>query len=350
MLPTFSRFSLLMAVLLAACARNSQPARVRDASIDPAIAAAPPLTANDYVARLHKGLDVDWSKTGTAARTYSERSVINLKARGVDHVRIRVKDDVSDDLFANLEVQIADCIRHGMTPILAYQGGDAKEDPTDAMRDAVVAWWTRVAAHFASYPFVLSFDMLIEVTDALSKDAAKLNDWYARILPTIRATNPKRVVFMSPRIRSNPLNLTDLVLPTESREYIAAEWHFYASGPSKDPNNTVKRWITGSPEERRMITDKIDAAIQWQTKNNVPTWVGAWMANDYNEGNSYSIDEQLAFASFMACSLEKAKVPFAINQENKYYDAKTEQWISPDVIVFDAIMRADNPRRVPCAP
>lgn len=311
--------------------------------------AGEPITATTYVASLGKGLDVDWSKTSSGARSYSERTVVQLKARGISHVRIRVKDDPSPTLLRELDAQIGDCLAHGIKPVLAYQGGSAKEDPTDAMRDSVVRWWREVAEHFARFPYELSFDLIIEVTDALSKDAVRLNDWYSRIYPEVRATNPMRVVFISPRVRSSPDYLHELTLPVSGREFLAAEWHFYASGPTKDHENKVKRWTTGTAEERAMITDKIAAALKWQRETGVPTWVGAWMANDYNVNSSYSIDEQIVFASFVACALEEARVPFALNQENKYYDAETGSFILPDVQVLDVVLQPSHPRRIACA-
>ncbi|KGG79391.1 hypothetical protein Y919_12475 [Caloranaerobacter azorensis H53214] len=68
-----------------------------------------------------------------------------------------------------------------------------------------------------------------------------------------------------------------------------AEWHFYASGPSK--TNKRKLWTIGTEEEKQLITNKINIALEWQKNAGIPTWVGAWLPSNYNDGNDYSISE-----------------------------------------------------------
>ena len=103
-----------------------------------------------------------------------------------------------------------------------------------------------------------------------------------------------------------------------------AEWHFYAAGPSK--TNERKLWTTGTLQEKKLITDKIDEALEWQEKTGIPTWVGAWMPGNYNDGNDYTIEEQIEFASFMTESLERAGIPYAVNSDTKFYNRETNEW------------------------
>jgi hypothetical protein len=234
-----------------------------------------------------------------------------------------------------------------LAPILAYGAVAAQLDPSDENRDQVVAWWRTAAEHFAEAPAELAFNLVTEVSDALGDDPARLNDWYARVLAAVRDTNPTRVIFIAPRKRSDPFLLPELDLP-EQREFLAAEWHFYASGPTKDPGNTTKRWTTGTAAERKLVTDKVDAALAWGRATGVPTWVGAWMTNDFNRDDSYTIDEQLVFCSFVACSLEKAGIPSALNADHHYYDAQAGAWIEPAVTVLDVFIDPAHPLRVAC--
>ncbi|WP_243269288.1 hypothetical protein [Lachnospira eligens] len=114
-----------------------------------------------------------------------------------------------------------------------------------------------------------------------------------------------------------------------------AEWHFYASGPSK--TNARKLWTSGTKEERALIDEKIALALAWQNQTNVPTWVGAWMPGNYNDENDYSIDEQIQFAGYMTEQLAKAGIPFAVNSDTKFYDKEKNQWIAEMQPVFDII-------------
>ena len=74
-------------------------------------------------------------------------------------------------------------------------------------------------------------------------------------------------------------------------------------------------------------------------KTDIPTWVGAWMPGNYNDGDDYSIDEQVVFAEFMTASLVNAQIPFAVNSDTKFYDRKTNNWIDNMLPVFNAIFK-----------
>lgn len=289
----------------------------------------------DYVGKLGKGLDVDWSKTDKGRNYYNSKTVQDFKANGVTHVRIRVKDDVSEELFKQLDKQIQDCLDNNIVPIIAYQADEFKKSPTDKNLNKAVDWWTKVSEHYRSYSYLLSFDLIIEVTDELSKEPDKLNEIYEKLVSAIRINNPNRILMISPIVRSNPENLSKLKIPTANNGYLIAEWHFYAAGPSK--TSKEKLWTSGTDEEKKLITDKINCALQWQKANNIPTWVGAWMPGDYNDGNHYTINEQVAFAKFMTKSLSDAKIPFAVNSDSKFYDRENNKWIQEMKPVFKAI-------------
>lgn len=294
-----------------------------------------PIKPLDYQKILGKGMDVDWSKTSQGRKYYNEQTVIEFKKAGISHVRIRVKDKADEALFQYLDQQIDDCLKHGLIPIIAYQADEFKNKPTQKNIDKVVKWWGDVAKRYKDKSFLLSFDLLIEATDALNKQPEKLNDIYEQLVTEIRKTNPKRIIMMSPRLRSDATYLSELKVPTNHNYYMMAEWHFYAAGPSKTTER--KLWTIGTKEEKDKILDKIKIALEWQKETGIPTWVGAWMPGNYNEGNDYTIKEQVAFAQFMTESLIEGNIPFAVNSDTKFYNRKTNQWIKEMQPVFRAI-------------
>ena len=151
----------------------------------------------------------------------------------------------------------------------------------------------------------IGFDHVrIRVREAATPE---LLDLYRRTLAGVRKTNPTRIVFVSPRLRSAPEYLHELDPLFERDPYLMAEWHFYASGPSKE--NPKKKWTTGTPEKKKLILDKIAHAREWQRATGGSTWVGAWMSGNYNKGNDYGIEEQVAFATFMSCALKRPASP-----------------------------------------
>ncbi|MBS5316114.1 MAG: cellulase family glycosylhydrolase [Clostridiales bacterium] len=294
-----------------------------------------PITPWKYQSLLGKGMDVDWSKTTSGKENYSIQAVKDFKEQGISHVRIRIKDPANDELFIYLDQQIQDCLENGIIPIIAYQGDDLKNNPTEKNIKKVVDWWSTIAKRYKDYSHLLSFDVLIEVTDALSKEPDKLNEVYERVVAEIRKTNPTRIIMISPRLRSDAAYLKELKIPSQHNNYLMAEWHFYASGPSKE--NPRKLWTVGTNEEKNLINEKINLALQWQKETGIPTWVGAWMPSNYNDGNDYTVLEQVVFSQYMTEQLMKAGIPFAVNSDTKFYDREKNNWISEMIPVRDMI-------------
>lgn len=280
----------------------------------------------NYQKMLGRGMDVDWSKVKEGRESYNTKTVADFKYAGIDHVRIRVKDDLNQELLESLDRQINDCLSHGIIPVLAYQADDFKNNPSQSNMNQVTQWWKTIAERYQSKSHLLSFDLMIESSDALNKQPEALNQMYEQTVAAIRQTNPDRIIMISPRLRSDPAYLSELKIPSASNGYLMAEWHFYASGPSK--TNSRKLWTTGTEAEKQLITDKIAYALTWQQNTGIPTWVGAWMAGNYNDGNDYTLDEQIHFADFMCSSLQAAGIPFAVNSDTKFYDRITGQWIT----------------------
>lgn len=296
-----------------------------------------PISPNDYQKLLGKGMDVDWCKTSQGREFYNETAVIDFKKAGVQHVRIRIKDKADETLLSLLDSQINDCLSNGLVPVIAYQADEFKNEPNQDNIDKVVSWWTTIAERYQDKSHLLAFDLLIEATDALNKQPEKLNQIYEQLVTAIRKSNPTRIIMMSPRLRSDAAYLSELTLPTEHNGYMMAEWHFYASGPSK--TNERKLWTTGTAAEKQLILEKINLALKWQNDTGIPTWVGAWMPGDYNDGDNYTIEEQVAFARFMVQSLTEAKIPFAVNSDTKFYNRETNQWVDSMQPVFNSIYK-----------
>ncbi len=288
-----------------------------------------------YQSLLGKGLDVTWSEFSKQTDTYNQQMVKDFKEKGVSHVRIRVKDDITQELLENLDQQIKDCLDNGIIPVLAYQAHEFKENPCQQTMDHVVQWWKTMAEHYKDYSHLLSFDLMIESSDAVNKMPEVLNELYEQTVSAIRQSNPDRIIMISPRLRSDPYYLHELKIPSAHNGYLMAEWHFYAAGPDK--TNEKKKWTTGTDAEKKLITDKIAAALEWQRQTGIPTWVGAWMPGNYNKGNTYTVEEQAEFASYMTSALTSAKIPFAVNADTKYYDAENNQWIPFMLSVVETI-------------
>ena len=122
--------------------------------------------------------------------------------------------------------------------------------PNEKNLEKTVAWWKTVAERYQDVSYLLSFDLLIEATDQLNQQPDRLNELYEAVTTEIRKTNPERILFISPRMRSDAAYLAELEIPTDHNQYLMAEWHFYAAGPSKE--NERKKWTTGTEEEKQI--------------------------------------------------------------------------------------------------
>lgn len=353
--------ALILTTLFFGCAETSDT-DLNDSVVGQQITAIYP---EDYQKRLKTGIDVDWAKTDTgrfwAQKSHDEGTNVPklFKDRGFSHVRIRIKDDILDNsifdltgktLLQEVEALVEDSIKADIIPILAYQAAPFKDDPTsDEVLNNVVRWWERVAETFKDKPYTLSYDLIIETTKKVKKHNDRLNLLYQKVSDAIREIDEKRIIIVAPNKISNPYELDKLKVPTPS-DYVMVEWHFYAAGPKKD--HDTKRWTTGTNEEKKLITDRIDAAVKWSKEHGIPTWVGAWMANNYNsdvnEGEThfdgapasgeYSIAEQVQIAKFISKTLQQNNIPYAVNSDTKFFNRETNQWYESMKPVLDAML------------
>jgi hypothetical protein len=280
----------------------------------------------ELVPMLGKGFDVAWSEFNKYIEAHDEQKVIDIVASGFSTVRIRVNKPADEDLFSHLDIQINQCLKHGLIPILAYQGHDA-EDATDIAKAKldITNWWRTIAERYKDYSELLVFNILVETSGNFKKDYELLNEFYASIIPAIRASNPHRILIVPPVGLSKPANLQYIQLPDDTDPFIMMEWHCYAAGPALTGN---KQWTTGTLQERQLVLNHLNAAKEYMNQTGRLTWLGAWMVGNYNKGNDYDIPEQVKFATFFVREMEKIGVPWCVNTDDKYYDYLNLEWYS----------------------
>lgn len=281
-------------------------------------------------------MDVDWLKTKDWKQNYSLQTVKDFKLRWINHVRIRIQDDFDEKLIQSLEKIIDDCLDNWIIPIVAYQADYFKKEQSDKNMEKFVNWWWNISDKLKTKSHLVTFDLIIEVTDSLNKNQKALNEAYEKAVNKIRETNQTRIIFISPVLRSAPENLQYLKIPTNHNNFLMAEWHFYASWPSK--TNNLKLWTNWNENEKKLIKDKIKYALDWQKNTWIYTWVWAWMPGNYNDENNYSIEEQKIFASFVSNELEKNNIPFSFNSDTKFYDREKNIWINWMDELLDVIL------------
>lgn len=285
-------------------------------------AAERPLTASHYAQQLAAGMDVDWARTERGIREFDPLVVRDFRAKGLTHVRIRVAGEPTEARLIHLRKLVEACNQYGVIPIIAYQADEYKNDPSAGNEKEVENWWIAVAHYFAQSSPLLGFDLIDEPAEKLNHNQASLNRVYENTLRVIHAIDPQRMIFIAPRMRAAPEALSGLKLPPGSQNYVLAQWHIFPRGPLK--SNGKYPWTSGTPAEKAAIRTRINAALHWQQKTGHVSWVGGWSPGETIK-NAPS-PSQLAFASFMACELKKAKIPYAINADTQFYDGEEGAW------------------------
>ncbi|WP_312777762.1 glycoside hydrolase family 5 protein [Pseudescherichia sp.] len=288
----------------------------------PAVYAEPPLTAARYAAQLGVGMDVDWARTERGIREFDPLVVRDFAAQGIRHVRIRVAGEPTEARLIHLRKLVQACEQYGVIPIIAWQADEYKNDPKPENEKEVVNWWIAVAHYFGNSSPQLGFDLIYEPADKLNHNLVSLNRVYEKTIKAIHDIDPQRMIFIAPRLRAAPEDLANLKLPAHSQNYLLAEWHIFPWGPLK--SNGKYPWTSGTAAEKSAIRNRINVALRWQQKTGHVSWVGGWGVGESSHFTPTA--SQMAFATFMACELQQAKIPYAINADSQFYDGEEGAW------------------------
>ncbi len=296
-------------------------------------------TARQYAAALGTGMDVDWARTERGIREFDPLVVRDYQQRGLGHVRIRVANDATERHLLHLRKIVEACEKYGVIPIISYQADEFKNDPSGSNEAKVVAWWNTVSRYFASTHPELGFDIIYEPSEKLNHDQQALNRLYDKVVRDIHHIDPQRMVFIAPRQRATPEDLVNLKWPSQSNGHVLAEWHIFPWGPVKVGNKYP--WTTGTAAEKAAIRSRINTALHWQQKTGHFSWVGGWSAGATLKNPVQP--SQIAFATFMACELQQAQIPYALNADNLFYDGEEGAWRPGTAALLQAMIKPACP-------
>lgn len=290
------------------------------------LAAPPPANAaQTYTSQLGVGMIVDWAITERGIREFDPLAVRDFKQRGIGHVRIRVAGEPTHQRLVHLKKIVEACQQYDVVPIISYQAVNGAES-----EGKIVAWWTTVARFFAQSDPLLGFDILYEPSDKLTR--AQLNGLYDRTAKAIHKITPQRVIFIAPQNHTQP---DSLKWPAQNPAQVLANWHLFPYGPVA--NGGKRGWTTGTPAEKAAIRARINNVLRWQQKSGHLSWVGAWSVGDVVKNAPGK--QQIAFATFVACELQKDHLPYAVSNDSKYYDGEEGAWRPETQPLLDAILK-----------
>ncbi|RUM56524.1 MAG: hypothetical protein DSY40_02130 [Nautilia sp.] len=299
------------------------------------------ISSNEYQNKLGIGIDVNWALHKKEIKYYSEKEVKDFKQKGFNTIRLRFKDKLTSKDLSHLDRIIKDCLNNDLNIVLSNSAQTFKNNPNNKTMEDLINLWTKIAKRYKNYPYSLSYDLIIEPGKALNKkkNLPKLNQFYKQLYREIRKIDKKRIIMFAPIKRSNPFYLKDMWIP-ENDKYVMAEWHMFAAGPKKSDFNRNKL----NNKTKKEIIKKILTAYKWQKEHKIPTWIGAWMSGNYNHGNNISIPQQIIFSKFMIKTLNKYKIPCAINADQQFYNIMKKQFRQDRIEVLNEILKNPSKR------
>lgn len=312
---------LLTVLMYGSCAMAAPgPAAVTPVEVKP----------QTYVSQLGEGMIVDWARTDRGIREFDPLAVRDFQQRGIGHVRIRVAGEATHQRLVHLQKIVEACLRYHVVPIISYQADGYKAAPTAKNEAEVIEWWTTVTRYFAQSDQALGFDILYEPSEKLTRP--QLNNLYEKALKAIYKISPQRMIFIAPHPHAQP---DSLKWPEQNHQQVMVDWHIFPNGPVAQ--NGKRSWTTGTPGEKAAIRTRINNVMRWQQKTGHSSWVGAWSMGDISKNTP--TEQQLAFATFMACELQKAHLPYAVNSDIKFYDGEEGAWRPEMKPLLDAILK-----------
>jgi endoglucanase len=301
---------------------------------------------------------------------HSTNDLVRMRAEGFDHVRIPVgwhhytgpapEFKLSPDIFAKVDHLVTNALAIGLNVIINIHHFDSFTSNPDQHANQFHAIWRQVAAHYASTPRGLAFELLNEPKDKAT--TAMMNPIYAQAIREIRKTNPGRTIFVGPGKWNQVSELPNLELPNDDRNIIVtihtydpfyfthqgASWTrpqtdtkgIIFPGPPTTPlspaptvisNKSVVGWINDyntlpaakNPSSLRAFANKLRTAREWSEQQGRPVHVGEFgcytRADPESRARYYAEFRRAATREGIGWSIWDWKAGF------RYWDEKNNQ-------------------------
>jgi endoglucanase len=165
---------------------------------------------------------------------HSARDLRLIKNEGFDHVRIPVawhhytgpgpEFRINPQIFSRVDELVDAGLREKLAVLVnIHHFDDFSRDPT-AQTGRFEAIWAQLAAHYASSPEGLGFELLNEPKDSATTEV--VNPIFARTIKLIRKSNPGRTIFVGPGGWNSIDELPNLRLPDDDM-YLIVTVHNY---------------------------------------------------------------------------------------------------------------------------
>ena len=190
---------------------------------------------------------------------------------------------IDEAFFKRIDWAVDQALSHKLVAIINVHHFDKMYSDPDKNEAKLLALWKQIAERYRERSDRLSFELLNEPNGKLTDE--RWNAVIPKLLDTIRASNPKRIVIVGPGQWNNLNNLDKLRLPEKDRNLIVTfhyynPFHFTHQGAEWVTDS--KKWKgttwTGSDKEKEDLMHDFAKAAAWAKKNDRPLLLGEFGA------------------------------------------------------------------------
>lgn len=335
-------FAFLLALLLAACAPGSawQPpdwvaAPLQQPGVDPFV-------QNQQLGRgINLGNALEAPREGQWGVTLREEFFSEIAAAGFAHIRMPIRwnayagDEppyaISDEIFERVDWVIENALANDLLVVINIHHYEEIFQQPQEQRARFVALWQQIAAHYASAPDGVLFELLNEPHDNLT--ASVWNEILAETLAVIRQTNPTRNVVIGPGNWYSISGLHSLELPDDPHLIVSIHYYdpFRFTHQGAEWVNGSAPWLgtewSGSQAQRWDIEADLGQAARWGRQNNRPIYLGEFGAYGKAE-----MSDRARWTEFVARTAEEMGMSWAYWEFGAgfgAYDRSTGEWRQP---------------------
>jgi endoglucanase len=161
--------------------------------------------------------------------TVSAGEFATMHAEGFDHVRVPVgwhhyagpapDYTLSPGIFSRVDFVVTNALDHHLAVMINIHHFDLLDTNPAAAADEFLKIWSQIAAHYKTFPAQLAFELDNEPHQ--NATTAVMNPIDARAIAEIRATNPRRTIFVEPGSWGSVDELKHLVLPPDDNVIVS---------------------------------------------------------------------------------------------------------------------------------
>jgi len=208
-----------------------------------------------------------------------------MKREGFDHVRVPVGWQhyagpapdfaLAPKIFDRVDFVVTNALNAGLDVMINIHHFDELDrDPAGTAAEFLVLW-KQIAAYYENFPKQLAFELDNEPHE--NATTARMNPIYARAIAEIRATNPKRTIFVEPGKWGSIIELKNLVLLPDDNVIVSVHcydpFYFTHQGATWAGPDTKQTGIVfpGPPAQPLVPDSKLDLQswmLDWIQKYN----------------------------------------------------------------------------------